>query len=242
MDFYSLLSKYYDEVFPAKEAELRFVSSLLDGCTDLLDIGCGTGNKTAILAQGRRAAGFDMDPEMIARASAAHTGENLHFFTLDMRELTSVLSPGSFDAAVCLGNTLAHLHRDGEQTAFFRQVRTILRPGGVVVGQVLNYDRIVDNHIATLPLIETPNVRFERGYQWREGQLRFVTRIVDKHTGDAFDNDIPLRPILRAAVDSVLAATGFGVVEHYGSYAGEPFREADSFHLIFKSTTLPSGD
>lgn len=241
MDFYSLLSKYYDEVFPAKEPELRFVSSLLDGCTELLDIGCGTGNKTAILAKGRRAAGFDMDPEMVARASAAHAGANLHFFALDMRDIASVLSPGSFDAAVCLGNTLAHLHRDGELTAFFRQVHTVLRTGGVFVGQILNYDRIVDKQVAALPLIDTPNVRFERNYEWREGQLRFVTRITDKHTSVAFDNDIPLRPILRAAVDSVLAANGFGVVEHYGSYSGEPFREAESFHLIFKSTALPGG-
>lgn len=238
MTFYETLSKYYDELFPFGEAELTFIESLLGDARDLLDIGCGTGGKTAILAHNRRAAGFDMDEGMIARANAAHAGPNVHFFALDMRNMASVLSPGSFDAAVCIGNTLAHLHRGDELLEFFRRIQDILRPGGVFVGQILNYDRIVNDKISSLPLIDTPNVRFERSYAWEGGQLRFITRITDKTTGETHDNNIPLRPILRSAVDGILSIAEFGPVEHYGSYAGEPFREEDSFHLIVK-TTVP---
>lgn len=238
MGFYQILSKYYDDLFPAKEQEMAFVNSLLGDSETLLDIGSGTGNKTAILAQGRRhCVGIDMDEKMVEAAAARHADANLTFLRLDMREMGKTFSPNSFDAAVCLGNTLAHLHQVGELMGLFRDMAAILKRNGVFIGQIINYDRIIDRHITELPVIETDEVVFRRGYDWHDSQMLFAATITDKKTGEEHVNAVPLRPILKAAMDGVLYDAGFGAVEHFGSYSGEPFTE-DSYHLIFKTTAL----
>ena len=235
MSFYQTLSRYYDEIFPAGEKEMAFVNTLLEGKTRLLDVGCGTGNKTIALAKGRElVSAFDLDEGMVEKARARPEAKTINFLALDMLDLEKVFAPPSFDAVVCLGNTLAHLTEAGTLGGFIRQVRSVLQPGGIFVAQLLNYSRIIEQKIDRLPLVETEHVVFDRGYEWRGCDMHFVTELRVKATGERFENDIVLRPIVKFPIDGALEAAGFGLVNHYGSYAGEPYR-ADSYHLIFKA-------
>lgn len=234
MTFYEQLSRYYDEVFPAGEAEMHFVRDMLAGCERILDIGCGTGNKTEILSEGARAVAFDADPGMIAAARRRHAAPNIRYLVLDMLEMNKAFAAGDFDAALCLGNTLAHLNREKDLPAFLGQAWGVLTEDGVFIAQILNYDRIVRQHITELPPLETANVRFERRYDWRDDNMHFVTDLDVKRDGEVFRNDIVLRPILKHELDDALTAAGFRRIEHYGSYAGTPY-DADSFHLIVRA-------
>lgn len=234
MGFYQELSKYYDEIFPVNAAELSFVRTLIDGKDRLLDMGCGTGNKTVLLAEGKKEAlGFDLDSGMIDRANRENRRPNIHYLVQGMMDIDREFGKQSFDAALCLGNTLAHLLESGEVDAVFRKTAYVLSAGGCFVIQILNYDRIVDNNITALPVIETENVVFTRTYETRDGVLRFLTELKIKESGAVLRNDIPLRPIRKREIEAAYADAGFGEVEYYGSYAGAAY-DRDSFHLIAK--------
>ena len=235
--FNQLFSQQYDELFPAGQEEMAFVKSLLGNAPYILDIGCGTGNKTELLARERKAMAFDLSPEMIDIANRRHAGPNLTYMTMNMTDLDKTFSPGIFDAAVCLGNTMAFLSGPGEFAAFLRHVRAVLGRKGVFVGQALNYDRIVKHGVSVLPPLETERVAFRRGYERRDDGLHFVIDMRDKKTGQEYREDSVMNPLTRSLLDTQLNAAGFGLTDFFGGYGGEPFTE-ESYHLIFKTVPL----
>ena len=240
MGFYQELSRYYDEVFPVNDNEMRFVSTLLKGRVGLLDVGCGTGNKTVRLVRpGRKIVAVDLDADMIATAATANRRPDIDYRVADMLKLGEEFPPASFDAAVCLGNTLVHLTEPGGVETFLRDMAALLSPGGLFIVQILNYDRIIDDNVGTLPRLEGEHAVFTRSYDWREGRLHFVTELEVRESGEKYDNDIILRPLRKHDLDEILKEAGFTTMEHYGGYAGTPYAK-DSFHLIVAALRVVS--
>jgi glycine/sarcosine N-methyltransferase len=71
LQFYSMLSRYYDDLFPATSAEVTFISEQLRkvSARRILDVGCGTGAHCRALSElGFHALGIDIDEDMIAIA------------------------------------------------------------------------------------------------------------------------------------------------------------------------------
>ncbi len=85
MTFYQELSQYYDEIFALEPGEMDFLKRRLAGRTRLLDLGCGTGHKTELLAgEGREIVGLDLEPELIALARRHHAPPGLSYLVGDM--------------------------------------------------------------------------------------------------------------------------------------------------------------
>jgi hypothetical protein len=138
----------------------------------------------------------------------------------------------TFDAALCLGNTLVHLTDPEAMSALLKDVHVLLGQGkdanGVFVLQMLNYDRILDKNIAALPVLENENITFSRFYRNEGKLLRFVTELRVKESGRIIENDIALYPLRGSEAASMLAGAGFRKVENFGNYLGDPLQE-DSF-------------
>lgn len=235
MELYKLLSENYDELFPVPPAQLDFLRRELTGRERLIDIGCGTGGIAALLAplsDQRQILGIDDSPDMIAAARADHAVPGVDYLQLGMLEMIPRLPPASFDGAVCVGNTLAHLPEPGQVLDLLRQVWTLLGAGGLFVGQIINFDRVIARKIDSLPVIETERVVFRRNYEWEGADMNFRVEVEDKRTGRVERRSTPMRPILKSSLEAALDTAGFGRVDYYGSYSGEPFGE-DSYHLIF---------
>jgi len=231
MNFYQELSRYYDEIFAVDDAEMRFIATLLEARDDILDIGCGTGNKTVLLSESARVIGVDADAGMIGKAKSDNARPGIEYGVLDMADLEKRFEPASFDAAVCLGNTLVHLTAPEAIQALCGAVRRLLKPGGLFICQILNYDRILDNAVSELPIIDTPNTRFSRFYTRQDDILLFRTELFIKATGEKLANETPLYALRPGALDATLDKAGFSRRERYGSYEGGPFVK-DSFVLI----------
>ncbi len=232
MNFYQSLSRHYDEIFAADEAEMRFVGGLLPRGAAILDIGCGTGNKTVLLGDGAASVdAVDLDASMIARAETAHARPNIHYAALNMLDIGKAFANKRFDAVLCLGNTLVHLPSPAAISGLLRDIHALLAENGLFIPQILNYDRILDQNVTELPLLETANARFTRGYARQDGQLRFVTCLEDKATGETLRGDIPLYPLRQGELATLLAEAGFSKVEYFGSYAGDALHSG-SFILL----------
>jgi len=232
MGFYQELSRYYDEIFNTDAKELHFFKERLAGKKRLLDIGCGTGNKTELFsASGNKIIAIDLDPGMIARAQAEHGKADVSYRVLDMLAIDREFAHASFDGILCLGNTLVHLDSLECIRQMLNKIYALLSNGGISIIQILNYDRILARQVDSLPVIETTNTQFYRSYVRAGEHLRFITKLFLKETGRTLKNNILLYPLRYEELRDMLHSVGFGTVAFYGNDEGTPLTD-DSFVTI----------
>ncbi len=134
---YDAFSSDYDRFvdWPSRLAvELPFIEQQLQmqNSRRVLDAACGTGMHAIALAQrGYAVAGADLSTGMIERArlNAADAGADVRFETAGLGELAQTFGSGSFDALLCLGNSLPHLLTPGDITAALADFAACLQPG-----------------------------------------------------------------------------------------------------------------
>lgn len=220
MNFYSMLSAYYDELFTLKPATVEFVRSKSVGRKALLDVGCGTGLLShALASEFDSVEGVDLDGEMVRR-SLSKSSCNEMFRALNMMDLRSTFTPGYFDIITCLGNTIAHLSSNVDVTSVLHSFYELLADGGVAVIQIVNFDRVIKHGAVGLPFLETPDVEFLRNYIY-DGDAKvveFSSSIRNKENGEQFDNSVELLPLLKSELETLLFEAGFKSVEIYGDY------------------------
>lgn len=230
MNFYSLFSNYYDEVFPVSSEMENFIAGRLKG-SEVLNIGCATGNLEMALSHYKLdITGIDIDENMIKKArKKAEEISNVRFLEGDMTKLETYFSPGSFSNVLCVGNTLAHLRDMEEISRFFLSVKKLLKSEGRFIIQIMNYDRIITNNTLRFPTVKTPSVSFERSYTFEKDHVLFHTTISDGN--QIFENTVPLYPLRREELENALQKEGFRNLTFYGNYAGETYAP-DSYHTI----------
>ena len=142
MSRYGSFAEYYDSLTSnvdyRKTAE--YVSDILseNGINKgiLLDLACGTGTMSLIMAQkGYDVIGVDNSPEMLgeARGKALEVGEDILFLCQDM---CSIDLYGTVDCTVCLLDSLNHLESKEELLEAFKRVSLFTVPGGLFVFDV----------------------------------------------------------------------------------------------------------
>ncbi len=247
MKFYTSIHKWYDQVFPYAPAQREFVLSFgSDKGLNLVDVGCGTGNLAVALAHDFRAVtAIDPDESMLgaARRKAADQGVPLTVIRGGMLDLTSNFLTESVDRLICFGNTLPHLSTEKDVREFARQAFQVLRPGGLLVVQIINYDRILDQKLTGLPTIENDLIRFERIYSYQDNptHIAFKTRLTIKSTGEIIDNEVDLLAIRPATLKNIMMDTGFRDIREFGSFSRDAFT-AESQPFILVSTKWEGPD
>ncbi len=246
---YDAFSTDYDRFvdWPARlAAELPFivaqaVSLSGDGFPSILDAACGTGMHAVALAQqGWRVAGADLSPEMVARAraNAQAAGVDVRFEVAGFGELAARFG-GGFDGLLCLGNSLPHILTSEALHAALADFAACLRPGGVLVVQNLNYDRILARRERWME----PQAHREEEQEWLflrfydfdpDGLLTFnLIRLY--RAGGLWEHQVlstRLRPLRRAELTGALAEAGFTAITLYGDMQGAPFDADRSPNLV----------
>ncbi len=214
----------------------------------VLDLGCGTGEHVRHFAGGGvRAVGIDRSEEQIAKAReyerpGAPAGPA--FLLGDLSELDA-LTDERFGLAICLGNLLPHL--DDETLArVLPAVRRRLLPGGRLLIQLVNYERIFARGIRHLPLNfrddpegggEIVFVRLlapEADRRW----IRFFPLTLTLAPGAEppvalkAAKEVRLRAWPLAELETALAAAGFAVDGRHGNMTAGPYEAAESRDLV----------
>jgi glycine/sarcosine N-methyltransferase len=239
MTFYKSISDYYREVFPLQAAQANFV---LDSFPDaaklsLLDVGCGTGDLALELSKSfNRVTGIDLDSAMLefARESAP---ENTVFQNLNMLEIRRRFGEDSYSGVLCFGNTLVHLNELESMSTFIQHARAVLGKKGKLLIQLINYDRILDQDIKALPTIKTDNCTFERNYHYdpKNHMVKFETILTIKTRGASIRNQIPLYPLRKLELQSILEAAGFNSISYFGNFKRDPLKK-NSVPLVVEAS------
>ncbi len=180
----------------------------------MLDAACGTGHHAIALArQGYQAVGADLSAAMIeqARRNAAAAGVEVRFAVAGFGGLAALGQ--TFDAVLCLGNSLPHLLTEKALAEALSDFAAVLHPGGLVVIQNRNFDRVWRQR-----------ERFMGPQSCREGEREWVfVRFYDFHEatvtfnmirlqrdGETWTQDVEsteLRPIFRDELAAALASS-----------------------------------
>ncbi|NQU31923.1 MAG: class I SAM-dependent methyltransferase [Bacteroidetes bacterium] len=237
MDFYTRISKYYNDIFPINQAQISFVlsSSSESGKMKLLDVGCGTGGLSiAISPHFDLISAIDTNDDMLEIARNTSSAKNIDFQNCGMLDIDKDFNDSSFDTVLCFGNTIVHLQSLKEIELFFRKVKQLLKPSGKFLFQLINYDNVLSNSLAGLPTIENDRIKFERSYSLNEnGLMDFTTILTVKKTNDMLESNVKLFPVRKLQIETALIETGFETIKTYSSFKKDPYNP-QSLPLVFE--------
>lgn len=250
-NFYDALAPMFDVMtdWDARlAAEGPFLAALLQeaGAQTVMDAACGSGGHALWLArQGYRVAGADVSPAMIeiARRKVTEAGLDVPFAMADLANLQSATTnPQSFDAVLCLGNSLPHLLTQADLVAGLRGMAGVLRPGGTLVLQNLNYDlrwqRQPRWFAAQGGVLDGQEVLVWRfaDYDLSAGRIAFHIALFKKEVSgwQVEVHTTPQRPLFQADLAAALAEAGFTAARWLGRMAlpAEPFAKERSPDLV----------
>jgi glycine/sarcosine N-methyltransferase len=151
--FYDELASDYHLIFADWDAAIAWEAGIIAGLLRelgltggaVLDASCGIGTQAIGLAQaGFAVTATDISPASVERCAREAAARGLAIATgvADMRDL-EVDAAGGFDAAVSFDNALPHLLGDADLTAACGALRRVLRPGGVLLASIRDYDEIL---------------------------------------------------------------------------------------------------
>jgi SAM-dependent methyltransferase len=191
-------------------------------------LGCGPGDYVDYFSQRHyRVTGVDSSDVMIAQAQETKKGT---FYSYSFAEIKKLWR--EFDCAYCVGNSLSYLPADA-LTPFLQDLYDLLKPSGLFVLQVVNWDRLSLTMSSDFPVNEISAGRtFHRHYEWIDR-----TKVIF-HTELRKGKDVlgvwadPLFPKYHEILVVELQDTGFTIIEQYGAYAKSPFDPKSSPALI----------
>ena len=234
--FYHYLAAYYDKIFPHNPIKTEFIEGIVpDKEAKILDVGCATGEMALSFAKkGYTVTGIDLDEKLIEISeSKTITGETtVNFMQADMNNIDQLFNEEQFDLITCFGNTLVHLENISEINDFIEKCHHILEPGGKIIIQTVNYDRLSEQRIDELPEIEREEILFKRMYLYDAypEKINFKVSLTVKDEDKSFTANTFLIPLQSQELEKMLIDSGFRA-NLYGSFKNEKFKK-DSPALI----------
>ena len=198
------------------------------------DVACGTGRHAQMFhSWGLEVEGSDISPNMIERARKTFgEPEGLRW---TVRGFDQPPGPAeSFDAVVCVGNSLALAPDRAAAAQALRGLVDAARPGGVVVVHVLNLWKLtpgpcVWQKIMSKTLAQGPTLILKGVHRCdEEGFVELVVANADTDSAQSVRTHSARFLGLRAAdLGEVARERGVGDVAFFGGHQGQPY-DADS--------------
>jgi SAM-dependent methyltransferase len=209
----------------------------------VLDAATGTGMHAIALAQlGYQASGADISQGMIdrARINAKSARVQVRFELAGFGKLAQTFGNHSFDALICLGNSLPHLLSFPELIAALVDFAACLKPGGLLLLQNRNFDAVMAHHDRWMEPQSHSEAEaewiFQRFYDFDpDGLLTFNMVTLNRTDLGKWSQQVVtsrLRPLLKDELISGLSEAGFVSLTPFGDMSGALFDPETSPNLV----------
>src|SRR5208283_271283 len=178
---------------------------------------------------------MDMSKKMLERVKAH--AKDLHL-KIDIVDSTFQNIPHrldkKFDAVLCMGNSLPHLFTHEELVQALKNFSAVLHPRGILILQLLNYDRILMSRERVQSVKEARGTTFVRFCEFHEDCVVFNILRLKKEEGRIIHklDSVRLRPILKPEIMGALHEAGFDDLRIHGSIALDDFCAQTSKDLV----------
>lgn len=185
----------------------------------LLDCSCGIGTQAIGLARlGYRVHATDISPRAVERAAreADRLDAEVTFGVADMRELETQVS-STYNIIISCDNSVPHLITDNELRQALKGMRSRLRPGGLLLIGIRDYDWITQKKPRATPvrvLGAPPRRRFVfQAWEWAEdGRSYALDHLIVLETSKGWrihHGQSRYRALLRDELESMAREAGF---------------------------------
>jgi glycine/sarcosine N-methyltransferase len=227
-DCYDELAPHYHLLFENWESSMEQQAAALDpllerecgppNTTRILDCACGIGTQALGLAKlGFRVSGCDVSSRAVERArlEASQRSLDLPFSVANMLDLTDLEDSG-FDAVICMDNALPHLESSEQLIQAAVQMRTKVRPKGLLMASVRDYDRLIEER----PAVQGPSFYSDEGqrrivfqvWDWIDDRRYIFHLYITRQIGrewQTLHTSAVYRALLRDELEAVLHQAGF---------------------------------
>ena len=157
VDPFELEARYYDKIWGLVDRyreEAEFLDQILKrrGAHRILDLGCGTGGHCLELARlGYDMVGLDISETMLRKARDRFSKVDMKadFVLSDIAKASSSLQSAGitfpFDAAICMGYSLAHILDDKSFGKELVEIGKVLKQEGIFIFCVRNAEQLRDD-------------------------------------------------------------------------------------------------
>ena len=203
----------------------------------ILDLPCGQGRHAIELARrGYDVTGVDLSPFLlkVAEERARADGIRLHWLEGDMRQ---PIAGERFDVVLNLFTSLGYFADEADDRKVVDAAAAMLGPGGRFLLEVINGERLM--------------ARFQEREWFTVGQAAVVERrsldrtarrmVVERTVTTPNDTEVNLHAIRLYTgrdVSGIMRSIGFGRVDLYGDWSGEPLT-SDSLRVLAVGTMPP---
>ncbi len=228
---YSALAQVYDQLTGdvayrqwAEFAQRAFERQGKGETKVILELACGTGSLTQLLAQaGYEMIAADISPEMlsVAREKCASAPCPPIFLCQDMRELDLY---GDIDAAVCCLDSVNYLTGLRDLKRAFRRVALFLRPGGLFLFDVKTPLAFAEmGGLSSIQQVGEAFCAWQYGYEAKSGAAQHQVDIFWPEADGRYLRSTELheqRAYSRQQLEQALAQAGLELVSVYASPEG----------------------
>jgi ubiquinone/menaquinone biosynthesis C-methylase UbiE len=240
-EFFNLIASDYDEMVSfAQSVEKKkeaFKGIIKPWMQTAADLGCGTGADSVALASlDLEVTGFDPSPEMIRVANENAKKEKLDiaFQISSIHSIPESLT-NKFDMVVSLGNTFANVDRKFFSSSV-KKCSELLKPSGVLVIQVLNYEKILSEEKRIVNIREGKESYFIRFYDFIDNEITFNILIFKKEKPSEHKLiSTKLFPHTRDDFYNILKKMEFSKVEYFSEFELATFHKEQSKDLIIRA-------
>jgi glycine/sarcosine N-methyltransferase len=252
-DPYERFAERYDLFFgPFNEHEPRkveFFRQLFERheVKSVLDCACGTGRDLHLFSTlGVEVLGSDVSAAMLAQAerNLGTYGLRIPLEQVDYRELRFTFAR-EFAAVVCLSSAHFEMPDEHELTRAFASMRSVLKPGGVLVLTSGMSDKTWNDKPRFIPEVNRDDFTRLFVIDYLGRGARFNVLDLTHHGADNVMNVWSItykRVYLHDDVERSLGEAGFSSRTFYGSYLFEPYRKESSQMLITVAVNEASSD
>lgn len=116
-----------------------------------------------------------------------------------------------------------HLESGEDVTAFLHNCKRLLLPGGCLILQIVNYDRILRHKQTELPLITVPDkhLMLVRKYVLSPESVQFMTEL--QCDAEHWASETRLLALKQGDLEKSLGNAGFKDIKFYGDFEKNPW-------------------
>ncbi len=209
-------------------------------CQKIFDACLGDGaDSIYLLKNGFNVTSNDLDKLFIKKAqeNAKKHDVILNVTEYDWRDLDKHFEKKSFDAVLCLGNSLTYLFNKKDQLKTLKNFLYILRDNGILIIDERNYQYFLDKREE---ILENGEFRYSGKYVYCGDKVhgkpieisddKVRMEYTDEKTGKK--GYLVLYPFKRGELLNLLKEAGYTKIEQYSDYKKEYNQDADFYQYV----------
>lgn len=224
--YYHILYKNRD----IKEAEL-FISNLtyylnlVPEKDYILDLACGQGRHSKYLnSLGYKVTGIDLSEKSIKNANK-YSSESLNFEVHDMRDVYQ----NKYEVVLNLFTSFGYFEDDNDNLKVVETIKASLNPNGIGVIDFMNSPKVIKNLTAKNTYVGN-EITFNLNRDYSNGFVNKHIEVLDQNK--IFKYKERVRAYTFEDFRLMLSNAGLDLIDCFGSYNLEPYKEEDSDRLI----------